>query len=70
MGTYGPARGDVKQKGAPRCTTEIYLRRWAEPCGSATILADLHADGGVAVARKHLALTTVHAVVAVEVGEG
>jgi hypothetical protein len=70
MGTYGPARGDVKQKGAPRCTTEIYLRRWAEPRGGVTILVDLHADGGVAVVRKHLALTMVRVVVAVEAREG
>jgi hypothetical protein len=38
-------------------------------CG-ATVLADLHANGGVAVARKHPELSSVHAVVAVEAGEG
>jgi hypothetical protein len=41
-----------------------------DPCDDATVPADLRANGGVAVAGKHLDLTSVHAVVAVEAGEG
>jgi hypothetical protein len=66
MGTYGSARGDVKWRGAPRCPTEAYLRRRVEPRCGATVSADLHANGGVAVVGKHPELTSVHAMVAVE----
>jgi hypothetical protein len=65
IGTFGPARGDAERKEAPRCTTEAYLRRRAEPRGGATAPADLRINRGGAVAGKHLALTVVRAVVAV-----
>jgi hypothetical protein len=41
-----------------------------DPRGDATVPADLRANEGVAVARRHPDLTAVHAVVAVEAREG
>jgi len=69
-GTYVPAWGDAERKGALRCTPEAYPRCRAKPRGDATVSADLRANGGVAVARKHTSLTAVRAVVAVEAEEG
>jgi hypothetical protein len=42
----------------------------ADPHSGATVPADLRANGGVAVAGKHLELTSVLVVVAIEAEEG